>query len=262
MADVFISYARDDAETARVLGAQLNAIGWSVWQDRNIGAGMAFDQVIEEELNRASCVVVIWSFASVNSTWVRAEASAAERQAKLLPITFSRDVPLPLQFRQYNVIYLPSPDLSVPTDEMFAFLADASRLIGKEPLGVHLDQRSWTTGHRSHAARVVTAGRWELKARFFGLRATYDLRLRPNGTMTGRSQMGVLRGTISGRWMFDASEQLLLLEGSGGPQEGTTYHKIVLRRWESADLAHCKFTGRRATLRRILPGDTPRGRDR
>jgi hypothetical protein len=57
VADVFIS----DRESARKLANALIAVGWSVWWDRRIIAGQAFDQEIERELETAKSVVVLWS---------------------------------------------------------------------------------------------------------------------------------------------------------------------------------------------------------
>jgi hypothetical protein len=58
MTDVFISYANEDRERAGRLANALESCGWSVWWDRKIIAGQAFDEAIERELETAKCVVV------------------------------------------------------------------------------------------------------------------------------------------------------------------------------------------------------------
>ena len=80
MADVFISYASEDRERAAKLASALGEHGWSVWWDRKIVAGQAFDQVIERELETAKSVVVLWSIHSVESEWVKNEASVASER--------------------------------------------------------------------------------------------------------------------------------------------------------------------------------------
>jgi len=60
MTDVFISYASEDREQAAKLASELGAFGWSVWWDRKIITGQAFDQAIERELETAKSVVVLW----------------------------------------------------------------------------------------------------------------------------------------------------------------------------------------------------------
>ena len=47
MTHIFISYAREDRETAERLARALAGHGWAVWWDRDIPAGQAFDRVIE-----------------------------------------------------------------------------------------------------------------------------------------------------------------------------------------------------------------------
>ena len=77
MNDIFLSYASPDRAVAKKFADVLESFGWSVWWDREIPLGTNFDRVIEEELKAARCVVVLWSKESVQSTWVRSEASSA-----------------------------------------------------------------------------------------------------------------------------------------------------------------------------------------
>lgn len=50
MTDIFISYASEDRDRAEALANVLAALGWSVWWDRKIIAGQAFDHAIEAAL--------------------------------------------------------------------------------------------------------------------------------------------------------------------------------------------------------------------
>jgi len=99
MADIFISYARADRPRAETLAAALHQTGWSVWWDREIPPGRSFDEVIEEALSQASCVVVIWSEASVRSEWVKTEAAEAAARRILVPI-LADSARIPLEFRR------------------------------------------------------------------------------------------------------------------------------------------------------------------
>lgn len=99
MADVFISYAREDQTFAGTLAHALESEGLSVWWDREIVTGHSFDAVIEHQLETARSVVVLWSPASVASDWVRSEASAAAEREVLVPVLVE-PARLPLQFRR------------------------------------------------------------------------------------------------------------------------------------------------------------------
>ena len=99
MADIFISYASEDSERAHTLAGALEAHGWSVWWDRKIITGASFDQVIEQELEAAKCIVVLWSKNSTSSEWVKNEAAMAVERGVLLPAMIDR-VKLPLEFRR------------------------------------------------------------------------------------------------------------------------------------------------------------------
>src|SRR5579864_2508862 len=99
MADIFISYASQDRDRAKTLADALAARGSSVWWDRVIPPGRLFDEVIEEALDAARCVVVLWSKASVASSWVRAEAAEAMHRKILVPVLIEH-VRIPLEFRR------------------------------------------------------------------------------------------------------------------------------------------------------------------
>jgi TIR domain len=105
MADVFISYASEDRERAQEFANALGAIGWSVWWDRKIIVGQAFDQAIERELEAAKSVIVLWSTHSVASEWVKNEAAVAAERGVLVPVLID-NVKLPLEFRRKQTVDL------------------------------------------------------------------------------------------------------------------------------------------------------------
>ena len=79
--DVFLSYSREDQATARRFAEALEREGFSVWWDQTLHSGEAYDKVTEKALREAKAVVVLWSKAAVDSRWVRAEATQADRSA-------------------------------------------------------------------------------------------------------------------------------------------------------------------------------------
>jgi hypothetical protein len=89
MADIFISYAREDRDSAKALAKSLEAQGLSVWWDRNIPLGLPFDKVIRTELRAAECVVALWTKNAANSYYVIGEARDALRLKKLISVFLS-----------------------------------------------------------------------------------------------------------------------------------------------------------------------------
>jgi adenylate cyclase len=125
MADVFVSYAREDQARVEQIVKALESAGLSVWWDRRIPGGADFALDTERALANSAVCVACWTAASVSSRWVRDEATAAAEQGKLLPITLEGERP-PMGLRQYQSIDLAgwSGDAGEPC---FAALVDAVR---------------------------------------------------------------------------------------------------------------------------------------
>ena len=104
MADIFLSYASEDVERARLLAAALESRRWSVWWDRQIPHGHDYTVFIQQQLDAARCIVVLWSKASVSSGFVRDEANEG-LNGRLVPL-FLEAVKPPLGFRQLQTANL------------------------------------------------------------------------------------------------------------------------------------------------------------
>lgn len=97
MPDVFLSYNREDRSRAQIFAEGLEAEGLAVWWDTALRAGENYDEVTERNLREASAVVVLWSKRSVQSKWVRAEATLGQRKSALVPAMIE-DCDRPLVF--------------------------------------------------------------------------------------------------------------------------------------------------------------------
>lgn len=123
MADVFISYAREDAAQAEAIESAVTAAGYTCWSDRSLMAGDTYPAEIGQQLAAARIAVVLWSNASKASRWVIAEAARADAHGKLVPLRTSdlpyAELPLP-----YNTSHTPE------AHDMSALLAAIHTKIG------------------------------------------------------------------------------------------------------------------------------------
>ena len=128
MADIFISYTREDRPRVEALAEALVQAGYSVWWDRNIAGGARYVEETEAELNIAKAVLVVWTKASIVSHWVADEAGAGRDTGRLVPLSLDGAIP-PLGFRQFQTIDFSrwKPGEEVKLAELRAAL---SRLVG------------------------------------------------------------------------------------------------------------------------------------
>src|SRR3954471_18467182 len=99
MSDIFISYARPDEERAQRVCEALKGAGYHVWRDAELPAHRSYADVIQERLNSAKAVVVLWSAEAAKSQWVRAEADTARELGTLVQARLDATVP-PIPFNQ------------------------------------------------------------------------------------------------------------------------------------------------------------------
>jgi hypothetical protein len=86
LARIVISYSSSDRDLTAGVAAFLEGEGHDVWWDTDLISGDSYRSVIDDKLNDADVVVVVWTPESVRSKWVIAEADHAERLNKLLPV--------------------------------------------------------------------------------------------------------------------------------------------------------------------------------
>ena len=130
MADIFISYAREDASTAQRLAAALEARGWSVFWDRRIPTGRRFDDYIAEQMGNTRCVVVLWSAAAIASEWVVEEAAEGRNRNILAPALIETVKAPPFGFRHRQAADLVGWQGEDAHEGFKRLMADVAALLG------------------------------------------------------------------------------------------------------------------------------------
>jgi TolB-like protein/Flp pilus assembly protein TadD len=102
---VFLSYSREDRPRALTVIKALEGQGFSVWWDGLLEGGSAFARTTETALETSDAVVVLWSETSVQSHWVRDEATHGRDRGCMVPVSLDGSVP-PLGFRQIQFVDL------------------------------------------------------------------------------------------------------------------------------------------------------------
>ena len=128
--DIFLSYNREDQARAKLFAEAFEGQGFKVWWDVGLRTGEAYDEVTETALRTAKAVVVLWSKKSVQSRWVRAEATLADRNKTLVPCMIE-PCERPIMFELTQTAELSHWDGSPIDKAWVAFLADVRRFIGR-----------------------------------------------------------------------------------------------------------------------------------
>ena len=168
MADVFVSYKAEDRKRIRPLVEALQAEGYVVWWDEQIGGGAAWRHTIEAELNSAKCVVVVWSKRSVGEegTFVQDEATRAQQRHVYVPVLIDK-CHLPLGFGETQALPLTGWHGNRSDPHYLAVLDAVRRNVGTKrrtgPSPVSqpkIDRRTAIAGGAGAAAAAAGIGGW------------------------------------------------------------------------------------------------------
>ena len=141
MADIFLSHSHEDLATARRFAKGFERAGFTVWWDRTLHSGDPYDRVTEQALKDAKAVVVLWSKKSVESRWVRSEATIGYRHRTLAPVMIE-PCERPIMFELSHTVDL-SHWSGDPSDKVWkSYLADVRRFV---------------EGHAEHAQEAAEA---------------------------------------------------------------------------------------------------------
>lgn len=107
MADVFLSYAREDSARAEQVAHGLVAAGLDVFWDNEIPPGTTWADYIEGKLTQCKALIVLWSEHSTKSQWVREEARMGRDKGVLIPVMIDNSQP-PFGFGEVQAANLAS----------------------------------------------------------------------------------------------------------------------------------------------------------
>jgi TolB-like protein/Tfp pilus assembly protein PilF len=170
MSDIFISYKAEDRKRVQPLVQALQADGLSVWWDEHIGAGDAWRETIEHQLDDAGSVIVIWSKRSVgpDGKFVREEASRAQRRGVYVAVLIDAVDP-PLGFGESQATSLRGWHGDRTDRNYQAVVAAVQRITGVKRRSSstpsnqpRVSRRTVIAGGAVGAAAVAGVGAWAL----------------------------------------------------------------------------------------------------
>ena len=142
MADIFISYKREQRAAAAQVAELLRGNGYEVWWDRELIGGDNFQRTINDELDAAACVVVLWSQLALASDYIVAEASKARDHEKLVGANID-NVCLPVPFNTLQCVSLAAWQGGADADCAQDLLRSVARRSGRAYVAPAARRKKW-----------------------------------------------------------------------------------------------------------------------
>ena len=125
MTDLYITYGLRETLWVNKLVTLLDAQGYTVFWEHAVapGADVRSEESIQA-LNRAKCVLAVWSDTSVDDFWVLSDAERALSQHKLISMV-AKSAVIPLKFRRIETLFTQHWDVKSKDDESYTKLLKA-----------------------------------------------------------------------------------------------------------------------------------------
>jgi Tol biopolymer transport system component len=229
--DVFVSYNRDDRPVARRFAESFEREGLSVWWDQALNPGEAFDQVTEQALEAARAVVVLWSKTSVSSRWVRAEATQASANGRLVPVMIEA-CRRPIIFELVHTADLSGWDGNRDDPEWQSLVASVRRIVERGPTDTTASPVSGASSATdAQAAPPARPGASPLPVQRPSTAGDSRLVSRRNVLLYGASAVGLAAaGFAGGAWWNRRHEGAQVAGLAGVATQPTSFQRLTFRR--------------------------------
>ncbi|ANY19370.1 Tetratricopeptide repeat protein [Tsuneonella dongtanensis] len=154
---IFFSYSRQDRDRALPIIRMLEGRGFNVWWDGLLEGGTAFARTTEAALESADAIVVLWSETSVQSHWVRDEATRGRDRGRMVPVSIDGNQP-PIGFRQIQVLDLTKWKGKENAPEMDELVRAVLAVSGNSDLQLPVTKAAPTAGPGRASRRAVLVG--------------------------------------------------------------------------------------------------------
>jgi formylglycine-generating enzyme required for sulfatase activity len=244
MSDIFISYAREDRTRTAAIAKALEAHGWSVWWDWVIPTGKKFRRVIQEEIDKAQCVVVLWSAASIESDWVIEEAAEGNVREILLPVLIERVRP-PMGFRSMHAADLTNWEGDAAAPAFQRLCSDIEPLIGAPATAPPHRQSGTQTNPKNGLSYVrIQPGEFQMGATPGDTEAYSDEKPRHRVRITKGFWLSDTPVTVAAykRFVAERADFKMPPAPDFNPNWSKDDHPIVRVTWDEAQ-AYCEWAG-------------------
>lgn len=133
MADVFISYKREDRPRVALIAELLSDLGLTSWFDASLISGDSWENVIDREVGAASAMLVCWTPDAVQSVQVMREVLLGVRRKILAPVWLEQCT-LPDGLDSKHVPDLSNWNFALDDHDWLALLARLEILTGRPGL--------------------------------------------------------------------------------------------------------------------------------
>ncbi|WP_310475167.1 TIR domain-containing protein [Sandarakinorhabdus sp.] len=275
---LFFSYSRTDQKAALPMIRALERQGYQVWWDGLLEGGDNFLPTTEAALQKADAVVVLWSRTSIDSHWVRDEATVGRDRRRLVPLSIDGSMP-PLGFRQFQVIDVSKWSGKSDPAGIMRRIVSAIAMVsgggapaggqtanspGRQPAGaVSLDRRTLLMGAGVLAAAGGGAVAWRLLQPAVPGAAAQSIAVLPFRNLSGRADQDYFAEGVGEelRTTLSLNRQLLVSGAAsvGGFRGGDTDARQIARTLGVANLLSGSVqpaAGRVRITARLVDGNT------